>query len=67
MQTDMAELDSLQTAITQVAMQASAVRLKALKEAETTITGINMANEAEVHRPRNGGPALRQPAFSWKP
>ena len=63
----MAELDSMQTAITQTAINAATEEVMALKEADTgPVTGTNMAVMEELHRPRHGRPALRQPAFDWK-
>ena len=63
----MVELDSMQTAITQVPIQAAKAVVMALKEAATgPSTGTNLANMGEVHRPRHGRPALKQPAFHWK-
>ena len=57
----------MQTAITEITIQAAKAAVMALKEADTVpATGINLANLREAHRPRHGGPALRQPAVSWK-
>ena len=63
----MVGLDSMQMAVMQVAIQAAIVAVMSLKEADTgPTTGVNMAKAGEMHRPRHGGPALRQPAFNWE-
>ena len=54
----MAELDTMQTVIKQVGIQAVAV--VALKEQDTgPIIGANKANVGQAFRPRHGRPALR--------
>ena len=49
----MAELDSMQTVIMQVAIKAATVAVMALREADTgPTTGTNILNVEEAHIPR---------------
>ena len=63
----MAESEAIQTAITQAAIQAATMAVKALKEAGTEPeSGMSTANLRQAHRLRHGGPAIRQLSFKWK-
>ena len=62
----MAEVDSMQTTVMQVAMQAATVAVMTLKEAAQTLQQVPLSPIQERHRPRHGRPALRQQSFNWK-
>ena len=63
----MADLDSIQATITQVAIQDAAVVVMVLQEADTeVITGANVANVGEVDRPMHCRSAPHPPTFNCK-
>ena len=65
-QAEMAESEAIQTAVTQVAIQAATVAV-VLREADTGPTsGAIMANAGEACRQKHGRPALKQPLFNEK-
>ena len=67
LQAEMVESEAIQTAVTQAGIQAATVAQMELREADAGPTsGTSMAKVGEVHRHRNGRPALRELAFNWK-
>ena len=64
-QAEIAELDSLQTTITQSDIQSATVAVMVLGEVDTRpVAGSKMANVEEMQIPRYDRSALRQPASS---
>ena len=64
-QVEMAELESMQKTITQVAIQAATAAVMALKEEDRGLTtGTNMTNEGKVHKLRHERPEIQTTAIT---
>ena len=65
-ETEMAELEAIQTVATQVAIQAAMAAVMVMMEVDAGPTsGTNAVSSGEACRHRHGVPALRQPSFNW--
>ena len=62
----MAELETIQTVVTQAAIQAATVVVMVMIEADSgPIMAVSTASSGQAHRQRHGGPALKQASFNW--
>ena len=60
----MAELEAMQTVVTQAAIQAIMAAVIVMREADAAPTlCTNTISSGEAHKQRYGGPALKQPFF----
>ena len=63
---NMANSDKVQVAITQMAIQAATVTVRAMRAAGTTNKWHTRShNPEEPNRPRQAEPMLSQPAYDW--
>ena len=65
-QAEMAESETIQTAVTQVSIQAAMAVVMVMKEADAgPASGANTISSGEADRYRCGSPALGQLSFNW--